>query len=389
MSANRPKRVLIAQLSTIPHYRVRFYELLEQRRPSHWHFDVVFDCRESDNPRIYPERVDYRSFRFPILDTPTTMFRLAGKRVLWQHFLLKARHYDVIITDTHMADIAYPLSTLYRLLGKKHIFWGHLRNMNEERLGAVRGLGQKLKLWLVKHSDMFFAYTQQMSREAVQAGVAPEKVVALDNSIDTVAERQAYLELRSQRQTLREEFGVADKRVLLYVGRLIPDKRIDFLVEAFASLYRTDPRYHLFVVGGGPLEPLVRRCEQELGKGAITVFGPVSKRERLAPIYCASDLYFLPGAVGLAPLQALCYDLPAVVFELATHGPEFSYLNSENAVVLSSSTTAAQFAQELPSIFERFAAPEARKRLYETIEHLTLENMVEHFIQGVNAVCGA
>lgn len=383
----RPYRVLIAHQSTIPHYRVRFYELLEQMRPRHWTFEVAYDTRETRRPRLYLEPVDHRAFGFPVLDAPVTLIRLGGRRVVWQHCILKGRRYDVIVTDTHMTDIAYPLLTLYRMAGKRHIFWGHLRDMNVEQTGAVKELGQRLKLWFIKHSDFFFAYTEGMKQQAIAAGVEDGRIHVMNNTIDTVSERKAYLELLPDRAALRARLGVEGRKVLLYVGRLIHGKRIGFLLEAFTALFRRDPAYHLFIAGGGDEERLVRDCQRELGNRAITILGPISAREELAPVCTASDLYVLPGSVGLAPLQAICYNLPVVAFGLATHGPEFEYLGPDNSVILPGHTSPQQFADAVPGILDTFSPPSRREQLYGSIAHLTLESMVERFIAGVNAAC--
>ena len=48
-------KVLIAHQSTIPHYRVPFYNSLENQKPDNWQFDVVFDISELEKPRFFKE----------------------------------------------------------------------------------------------------------------------------------------------------------------------------------------------------------------------------------------------------------------------------------------------------------------------------------------------
>lgn len=380
-------RVLIAHQSTIPHFRVPFYELLERKRPPRWSFDVVYDTAESKTPRLFLEPVDHTCFGFPILDARTTILAAKGHRLIWQHFFWAARTYDVVITDTHMTDITYPLSCVYQLSGRKHVFWGHIRNMNMQEMGRIRKAGQSFKLWLIKRGNLFFAYTQRTGQEAAELGVPENRIVVLNNTIDIAAERAAYASLVAQRDSLRQQFHVSNKRVLLYVGRLYKGKRIEFLLKAFAQLYASDQTYHLIIIGGGEDEELVKEYQKSIGPDAISAFGPISGRERLAPIFVASDLYVLPGAVGLAPLQALSYDLPVIAFDVKTHGPEFEYLNSDNAVILPEATTPEEFAVSLPGIFEAFSTEDRRAQLFASIEHLTLEGMVDRFIEGVNRLC--
>lgn len=384
----KPRRVLIAHQSTIPHYRVRFYELLEQRRPADWSFDVAYDLGEARNPTIYTEKTDANAFPFPILDSRIVSVGVGGKRVIWQKFFAAARRYDAIITDTHLTNLTYPAVSLYALAGRKRVFWGHPRNMNVENMGRIQRLGQALKMRWLMCSDYFFAYTPAGRDEVVRAGYDPGRVAVIDNTIDTVAERAAFENLSPRREEIRKQLGVADRKVIISVNRLIPDKRIAFLLQAFEEAWRRDPSLHLFVVGSGPDTPLVQAAVERLGSGVITYFGAVSERDKLAPLFAASDLYVITGAIGLGPLQAFCHNLPAVGFELSTHGPEVEYLTPVNSVMLPGTTSAADFASELPDIMARFAEGSPRDGIYDSISHLTIERMVENFIAGVNAVFG-
>ena len=141
-------------------------------------------------------------------------------------------------------------------------------------------------------------------------------------------------------------------------------------------------------MGDGPKRDILQDLAQSLPEGAVTMYGAVSDRNRLAPIYTIADLFIITGAVGLAPLQACCYNLPAVSFELSINGPESEYLNSDNGIVLPQTTTAKELAEQLPHVYTHFYSPETREGIYQSIAHLTMENMVNRFIDGVNRMLG-
>ena len=50
---------------------------------------------------------------------------------------------------------------------------------------------------------------------------------------DIAAQRRAYIAVRDQREQIRAAMGLTGKRVLLFVGRFTPNKRIDFLLAAW------------------------------------------------------------------------------------------------------------------------------------------------------------
>ena len=66
---------------------------------------------------------------------------------------------------------------------------------------------------------------------------------------------------------LREELGLPlDKKVLLYVGRLSPEKNIEMLLAAFEALHARHPHtYHLVIVGDGPLRRVLPATRHRTG----------------------------------------------------------------------------------------------------------------------------
>ena len=53
-----------------------------------------------------------------------------------------------------------------------------------------------------------------------------------------------------------------DRQVLLYVGRLSPEKNVRRLIQAFSLLNESAPgRFHLVVVGDGPLRGALQRLQ--------------------------------------------------------------------------------------------------------------------------------
>jgi L-malate glycosyltransferase len=381
-----PKRVLIAHQSTIPHYRVRFYELLNQLRPSDWTFDVVYDTAESSKPSIYFERVDHKAFGFPILDASTTTLTLGGKRLIWQHFWRRAGNYDVLVTDTHLSNLTYPALLWHQFRGRKRVLWGHARDRNNPVVSSAKRMAESAKRAYVRGCDGFFAYTPGERQAALNLGVAADRITVVNNTIDTIAERARFLEVGPSRDAIRQGLGVLGRKVLLFVGRLIPDKRIAFLAESFRLLHADDPSWHLIVAGTGPYQHEIDRLREQLGSEHVTSPGAVSEPNQLARLFVASDLFAITGAVGLAPLQALCYDLTPVAFDLPSHGPEIEYLNERNSFRMSGETSAKEFAAALPAIYCRAISPEWVDGLYGTVAHLTLENMAKAFCEGMESV---
>jgi L-malate glycosyltransferase len=384
-----PRRILIAHQGTIPHYRVRFYEVLEERRPRDWAFDVVYDTRSGAGEASgHTGTREHRAFGFPILDCPTSSATIAGHRLLWQHCFLRARSYDAIVTDTHLVNLTYPALSLHRLAGRKFILWGHPRDMNTPATGPAKRTTEALKRWWMMRADHFLAYTDAGRAEMLAAGYPEGRITVVNNTIDTVAERALHLAAAPRRDALRTEMGFAGCRIILFVGRLRADKRIAATLDVFEALHQSDPEFRLLVVGDGEDACLVEARTRRIGGNAVVALGAITDPALLAPVFAASDLYMITGSVGVGPLQAMCHDLPVLALDLPTHGPEFAYLSPKNSAVLPGDLPAAAVAERIPAVFDSFAAPGARDAIYSSIAHLTIEDMAERFMGGINDALG-
>jgi alpha-1,6-mannosyltransferase len=113
----------------------------------------------------------------------------------------------------------------------------------------------------------------------------------------------------------RQKLGWPDGRcILLYVGRLNPDKNVRRLIETFELLHQTDPgRFHLAVVGDGMLRGALHRLRSETDE--VSWIQYCRGAEDLADIYRAADLFVHPGVketFGLVTLESQACGTPVV-----------------------------------------------------------------------------
>lgn len=376
------KRVLIIQ-PTIPHYRVPFFNTLERLRPACWEFAVTFDRTELQAPRILQQPLRERGFCFPTVDVRHCSWTIGGRTLEYQTVWRQAGRFDLVIAEHALRDLAYVLCALHRLQGVSFAYWGHGRDRGIEHAQGMKRVAERLKLALARRVDGYFAYTRQVRVELVAQGLPPDRVFAIDNTIDINEQRRMLDAFGPRREAIRRELGVEKRDVLLFVGRFTPNKRVPFLIDAFQQLRRMRPQAHLFVVGGGPGEDRLQSLP------GVTHFGLMQDPQELAPIYVASDLFVYPGAVGLGPLQALCYELPVVAIDSPTHMPEFEYLTTANSVQLPYGTTAGAYATAVDRLLDNEAQlTTLRAGVWPSIRHLTIDNMAANFVAGVNVLLG-
>ncbi len=106
-----------------------------------------------------------------------------------------------------------------------------------------------------------------------------------------------------------------DALTIGYVGRLVPGKRVDVLVDAFAALRL--PRKRLLVIGEGPERESLQRQAQALGVGADVVF--TGYREDRLGLLASLDVFVLPSESEGIPrclLEAMAASVPVIASDI-------------------------------------------------------------------------
>ncbi len=111
---------------------------------------------------------------------------------------------------------------------------------------------------------------------------------------------------------LRKKLGINDKIVLLYVGRVAPEKAIDILLKSYNKLKdKYKGEVALIITGAGPD---LQKYKREFPKD--TIFTGYKKGQELAEIYASSDIFVFPSPTetfGNVVLEAMASGLPVVV----------------------------------------------------------------------------
>ena len=110
-------------------------------------------------------------------------------------------------------------------------------------------VSRRLTRPVVRAARRLLVVSEDLGRVAAeQYGADPERIRAIPNGCDAALFRPG------DRQAARAALGLAqDAEVVLYVGRLVPEKGLRELVHATRRLLATRPRARVVLVGDGPL----------------------------------------------------------------------------------------------------------------------------------------
>jgi glycosyltransferase involved in cell wall biosynthesis len=286
------------------------------------------------------------------------------------------------------------LMVAFRLAGKPVLFWGFGPSYDPDDLGRGR-MGRLLtkvlsacKTTFIRMATDFMTYTESGAAFVARAGLPPDRITVLWNTIDISAEITAHDAMcRRDRAEVRRSLGLSpDAVVLLFLGRLLASKRVDLLLKAGRAVrQRCKVPIEIMIVGDG-VEAERLRAEFERDPN-VHFAGAIYETERLAAYLYAADALVIPGFVGLAVNQAFAHGLPVVTCASDLHSPEIEYVMKDvNGLILDGEEGLVDGLVRLAE------TPELRRTLAEgalaTRERLDLRRMVVGFDGAVARALG-
>ncbi len=195
-----------------------------------------------------------------------------------------------------------------------HTYHGHIL---EGYFGPAKSrLYLGLERALARVSDCLIGVSEATVDDLVRLGVAPPakfRVLPLGLDLDPLAEPDDEL-----RRECRGQLRIgADEILLVFVGRVVPIKRLDLLLRALALARQTEPRLRLALIGDGEERPRLERQAAELGIAADVRF--LGYRRELRPLFAAADVAVLSSdneGTPVSLIEAAAAGLPAVATDV-------------------------------------------------------------------------
>ncbi|MCQ2735864.1 MAG: D-sedoheptulose 7-phosphate isomerase [bacterium] len=136
-----------------------------------------------------------------------------------------------------------------------------------------------------------------------------DNVVYMRNSIDTEAFRHP------DGSAIKEKYGFKpEEKILIYVGRMAPEKNLPFMIDAFRKINSKCPS-KLMIIGEGPeLENFRKYASEHDPEGRIIFTGRVEYAD-IPAYYGAADLFIMTSTTEVKPLallEAMAAGLPIV-----------------------------------------------------------------------------
>lgn len=168
--------------------------------------------------------------------------------------------------------------------------------------------------WVLQFfSTQIIAVSEAVKKSLIKHSIQEKRIDVLPNSVDL-----SKFELASPSSEIREEYNIPEKAFLyLFIGRLIHQKAVDILIEAFA---RVDSGTYLLIVGQGiDRESLEQKIKDfQLEKQVILA----GVRDDIPKLFASANCFILPSRHEGLPLvltEALAAGVAIIVsdFEAA------------------------------------------------------------------------
>ena len=153
------------------------------------------------------------------------------------------------------------------------------------------------KINLKKYATKYFACSMMASEWMF--GKRSSTIV--HNAIDSFK----FLYNQETRVIKRTELGIKDEKIILFVGRLDPQKNPLFLIEVFKEILKREKEWRLFIIGDGEMRTQVEEKILEYNlQSYVQLFG---SRNDVGDFLQAADCFLLPSnfeGLGIVLIEA-------------------------------------------------------------------------------------
>lgn len=319
----------------IPRYKAWLFDELDSRYSGR--LTVVHG---SERPGSVPEDI---GDEFNVRDdrlVSNTYFDFMGLELIWipsVRWVLRNKP-DVVVLINEVRILSnYPIQIWARLTGREVVFYTHGFNHQASltRKQWFARVVERIRLFQLRRCTSIIVYDDR-GKEHLRSNGINCPIHNSNNTLDTRPIKQYYeshdhAELRRQ---VRQELDLdEDTFVIMFIGRLVPEKRVDVMIDATRETdSRVSEKVVGLIVGDGP----DRADLEKQAEGADIRFAGYQEGPDLYRFILACDIVFVPGMVGLPIVDTFCAGRPFATIDHDFHSPEVSCLkDGENGILLS------------------------------------------------------
>lgn len=297
-------------IPTLPPYRKTFYEKLTSLKTYKWLIAYNDKKVEDGRPQYEGE------LSFPIKLTHLYTFHIGNYEICFQKgalsTFLKFKP-NILILHANPGIISNLIIIFFAKAFKiKIIMW--ICAWEKQKGNSIALKFKQLFMRVFYNlSDRNLLYSSKAYNYLSSIGVHDEKMEIAYNGIEIDDFIKNESLVIKQSESIRNEQKCNEKIVLLYVGGMLKEKKVDLLIKAYSRIKEKNEKVILWLVGHGPEKNNFEQLTINLGLRDVIFFGRII--DGVDPYFAACDLFILPGVGGLALNQAMFWGKPCIVSE--------------------------------------------------------------------------
>jgi glycosyltransferase involved in cell wall biosynthesis len=261
----------------------------------------------------------------------TTEVRVGGRRVSWNHGLLKDLELfqpNVIVAAGFSLNVlACAIYSLRRRIAL--VSFSDSTPYTDPTSGAEAGY-RRLLLRVAKGAIA----ASTLSRDYyVRLGMARDMVRIVELTTDLHRIRRESRD-PGRRERVRRRWGLHGPTAC-FAGRLINSKCVLDACDAFSLVKASVPTAQLLIVGDGPEKARIQRWIESHRQGGVVLLDAVTPGE-MVDVYSASDVLVFPAVrerFGMVVIEALAAGLPVIAASTSGAGADL-LRDGENGIVV-------------------------------------------------------
>lgn len=248
--------------------------------------------------------------------------KIRGHTFIWQRGLfrlIKEKKPTVVVltgVDPHLTS-NLALALLKNFYHVKIIWWGHATIYKHGKWG------QKFRKFFFGLGDGVMTYSCESSSSLRMLIDKKIPIIAIKNCINVD-------EYGFNQKVMPDQKHDSSSFTILFSGRLTREKRVDILIRAIDILNKKNIGIKGVIIGDGKEYQNAENLAKTLGVDNIIKFVGAKYKTDTIPYFRQSDIFVLPGKVGLSIIHGLSYGLPVITSDKAEiHSPEFEIISKD------------------------------------------------------------
>lgn len=242
---------------------------------------------------------------------------------------------------------------LCKIFGIRFVFWTHGYDHGKRPHGRMLKLFDTIRVKYMESclrlADSIITFSEKGKEYLVLKKIKNEsEIFCAPNTLDTNRLNAISNEVKKNKENLRADLEIPlDHFVILFSGRIYQDKRLMHALEAFEIVRVSESKVTFVIIGDGAEKPNLQSFVDQKQLKNVCFKNNIFRDEESSKWFLASDVFLIPGAVGLAIVHAFTFGLPIITEECRTHGPEIQFLkNGVNGFIVKENSI-AQIADKL------------------------------------------